>query len=103
MNDAPLAGKGAVVTGGGRGIGAATARLLAQHGAAVVVTARSAEQLAATAEGLRAEGHQVFEVRCDVTDPAQIAALHEQATARLQSVGRKVDVLVNNAGVAHSA
>src|SRR5688572_8012150 len=103
MSETPLAGKGAVVTGGGRGIGAATARLLAQAGAAVVVAARSAEQLAATAEGLRAEGHQVFEVRCDITDPAQIASLHEQAIERLQSAGAKVDILVNNAGVAHSA
>jgi NAD(P)-dependent dehydrogenase (short-subunit alcohol dehydrogenase family) len=99
----PLAGKGAVITGGGRGIGAATARLLAEAGAAVVVAARSAEQLAATAEGLRAEGHQVFEVRCDVTDPAQVKALHAAATERLRGAGVQADVLVNNAGVAHSA
>ena len=88
--------------GGGRS-SAPPRRAAAQAGAAVVVAARSAEQLAATAEGLRAEGHQVFEVRCDVTDPAHIAALREQATAKLQSLGAKVDILVNNAGVAHSA
>jgi NAD(P)-dependent dehydrogenase (short-subunit alcohol dehydrogenase family) len=103
MTTIPLAGKGAVITGGGRGIGAATARLLAQAGAAVVLAARSAEQLAATVEGLRAEGHTAFEVRCDVTDPAQVKSLHEQAVALLQSAGAQADILVNNAGVAHSA
>ena len=103
MNESSLAGKGAVVTGGGRGIGAATARLLAEAGATVVVAARSADQLAATAEGLRAAGHRVFEVRCDVTEPAQVAALRDEANARLAGAGVKVDVLVNNAGVAHSA
>ena len=103
MTTAALAGKGAVITGGGRGIGAATARLLAEAGAAVVVAARSAEQLAATAEGLRGEGHRVFEVRCDVTDPGQVKALHDQATEHLRGAGLQADILVNNAGVAHSA
>ncbi|HEV8240375.1 MAG TPA: SDR family oxidoreductase, partial [Thermoanaerobaculia bacterium] len=103
MTDSPLAGKGAVITGGGRGIGAATARLLAEAGAAVVIAARSAEQLAATAEGLRAEGHRVFEVRCDVTDPGQVKELHATAIEHLRGVGVLADVLINNAGVAHSA
>jgi NAD(P)-dependent dehydrogenase (short-subunit alcohol dehydrogenase family) len=94
-----LHGKGAVVTGGGRGIGAATARALAEAGAAVVVAARSAEQLAATAAALRAAGHQAWAVTCDVTDPLQVAALRAEAEQRLGHI----DVLVNNAGVAHSA
>jgi NAD(P)-dependent dehydrogenase (short-subunit alcohol dehydrogenase family) len=100
MSDArSLEGKGAVVTGGGRGIGAATARLLAEAGAAVVLAARSAEQLAATGEWLRAAGHRVHEVRCDVTDPEQV---HELARRAAEHLGR-VDVLVNNAGISHSA
>jgi NAD(P)-dependent dehydrogenase (short-subunit alcohol dehydrogenase family) len=103
MGTQGLAGRGAVVTGGGRGIGAATARALAEAGAAVVVAARSAAQLAATAEGLRAGGHQVFEQPCDVTDPAQVARLRQEATAKLAGVGARPDILVNNAGVAHSA
>ena len=103
MGNQALAGKGAVVTGGGRGIGAATARALAEAGAAVVVAARSGGQLASTAEGLRAEGHQVFEQRCDVTDPRAVTRLREEATAKLASVGTRPDILVNNAGVAHSA
>jgi len=100
MSDAKrLEGKGAVVTGGGRGIGAATARLLAEAGASVVLAARSAEQLAATGEALRAAGHSVHEVRCDVTDPEQVRELARRAAEHL---GR-VDVLVNNAGISHSA
>ncbi len=103
MATGALAGRGAVVTGGGRGIGAATARALAEAGAAVVMAGRSAAQLAATAEELRAAGHQAFEVPCDVTDPAQVARLRDEATAALQRAGAGVDVLVNNAGIAHSA
>jgi len=52
---------------------------------------------------LRAEGHRVFEVRCDVTDAAQVKALHAEATEHLRGAGVQVDILVNNAGVAHSA
>jgi NAD(P)-dependent dehydrogenase (short-subunit alcohol dehydrogenase family) len=94
-----LRGKGAVITGGGRGIGAATARSLAAAGATVVLAARSRDQLEATAEQLRNDGWRAFAVPCDVTDPEQVAAL---ATAARVHAGT-VDVLVNNAGIAHSA
>ncbi|HVS01793.1 MAG TPA: SDR family NAD(P)-dependent oxidoreductase [Thermoanaerobaculia bacterium] len=95
----PLRGKGAVVTGGGRGIGAAVARELAAAGAAVVVAARSRAQIEAVAAELSAAGRRAFAVACDVTDPAQVEALRDAAVERLG----QVDVLVNNAGVAHSA
>lgn len=91
-----LEGKGAVVTGGGRGIGAEVARELAARGARVVVSARSVDQLEAVAAEL---GDGVSAVACDVADPAAIEALREEATARLGAV----DVLVNNAGIASSA
>jgi NAD(P)-dependent dehydrogenase (short-subunit alcohol dehydrogenase family) len=94
-----LRDRGAVVTGGGRGIGAATARALAEAGAAVVVAARSTAQIESTAAALREAGHRAWAVPCDVTDPHQVEALRAAAEERL---GR-VDVLVNNAGVAHSA
>jgi NAD(P)-dependent dehydrogenase (short-subunit alcohol dehydrogenase family) len=94
-----LRGKGAVITGGGRGIGAATAKLLAEAGAAVVLAARSRDQLDATAGTLRDAGHTAFAVPCDVTDPSQVAALAAAAREHLPSV----DVLVGNAGIAHSA
>ncbi|MCY4398919.1 MAG: SDR family NAD(P)-dependent oxidoreductase [Gemmatimonadetes bacterium] len=94
-----LAGRGAVVTGGGRGIGAAVASAMAAEGAAVVVTARTAGEIEAVAGGLRERGAAAHAVVCDVTDPASIAALAERAREHLG----KVDILVNNAGVAVSA
>lgn len=94
-----LDGRGAVVTGGGRGIGAAVARSLAGAGASVVVAARSEDEIGAVADELRGDGHEAHAVPCDVTDPDQVEALAEAAAERL---GR-VDVLVNNAGASGSA
>lgn len=94
-----LAGKAAVVTGGGRGIGAAVAASLAAAGAAVLVAARSKAQVEAVAGELTAKGGRVVAATCDVTDPVSVQALAQGAQRRL---GR-VDILVNNAGMAHSA
>jgi NAD(P)-dependent dehydrogenase (short-subunit alcohol dehydrogenase family) len=94
-----LEGRSAVVTGGGRGIGAAVARALAAEGAAVMVAARTASEVEAVAAELSAAGHRAFAATCDVTDPASVAALAEAAAERMGGV----DVLVNNAGVAPSA
>ncbi len=94
-----LSGRTALVTGGGRGIGAATARALAAGGASVVVSARSAAEIATVAAELVAAGAVAHAVECDMADPASVARLAAAATERL---GR-VDILVNNAGVALSA
>jgi NAD(P)-dependent dehydrogenase (short-subunit alcohol dehydrogenase family) len=94
-----LAGKKAVVTGGGKGIGAAVARSLAAAGAEVLVAARTRSDVDRVAADLVADGHAAWAESCDVTDPDQIAAL---AKAALERLGQ-VDVLVNNAGIAHSA
>lgn len=94
-----LAGKGAVVTGGGRGIGVAVARQLTRAGAAVVVSARSENEIEAVAEGLRAAGRGAHAVVCDVTDPESVAAM----AARAQELVGSVDIVVNNAGIARSA
>jgi len=94
-----LEGHGAVVTGGGRGIGAAAARSLAEAGAAVLVAARTEAEVEATAAELRAAGHAVHAAVCDVTDEASVAALAETAARRFGAV----DVLVTSAGVAFSA
>ncbi|MCY4571304.1 MAG: SDR family NAD(P)-dependent oxidoreductase [Gemmatimonadetes bacterium] len=94
-----LKGRGAVVTGGGRGIGAAVAEALAAAGASVVVTARTATEIEAVADGLRAHGRTAHAVTCDVTDPDSVAAMAVHA----QELVGSVDILVNNAGVARSA
>ncbi len=94
-----LAGKKAVVTGGGRGIGAAVARSLAAAGASVLVAARTRSDVEGVAAALRDLGHAAWAAACDVTDPAQIAALASTAGEHLG----QVDILVNNAGIAHSA
>ncbi len=96
---ARLEGKTAVITGGGRGIGASVAWTLAQAGVSVVVSARSGDQLAAIAEQIREAGGHALAMACDVTDPAQVEALHDGAISRLG----QVDILVNNAGIAASA
>lgn len=93
-----LEGRGVVVTGGGRGIGRAVARRLAENGAAVVVTARSTDQIESVAEELRADGLQAHAVRCDVADEASVEAMAAAAIERLGTV----DILVNNAGIATS-
>jgi len=94
-----LSGRGAVVTGGGRGIGAAIARALAREGASVVVAARTLTDLDDIAGQLRAEGASAWAARCDVTDEADVSELGRTARERLGHV----DLLVNNAGAAASA
>ncbi len=93
-----LAGRGALVTGGGRGIGRAIAETLAGAGAAVVVAARSTGELEEAAAAIRHGGGEVHAVVCDVTDPAAVDRLAARATELL---GR-VDILVNNAGASDS-
>jgi len=94
-----LDGRVALVTGGGRGIGAATARLLAGAGARVVVASRTADEIEAVAEEIRGTGATAEAVPCDVSDAAAIARLRGAAEARFGTV----DILVANAGLASSA
>ncbi|MDP3911260.1 MAG: SDR family NAD(P)-dependent oxidoreductase [Gemmatimonadales bacterium] len=94
-----LKGCGAVVTGGGQGIGAAVARALARAGATVIVAARSVDRVAAVAAEIQRSGGDAFAVSCDVTNPESVRALAGTAGARVPTV----DILVNNAGSAHSA
>jgi NAD(P)-dependent dehydrogenase (short-subunit alcohol dehydrogenase family) len=94
-----LASRGAVVTGGSRGIGAAIAGALSEAGAAVVVAARGQDDVERAAAALRARGARAFAFACDVTDEASVARLGAEARSRLGAV----DILVNNAGASASA
>jgi NADP-dependent 3-hydroxy acid dehydrogenase YdfG len=89
-----LQGKTALVTGGGSGIGLATAKLLLGEGARVAITGRNEAKLRAAAESLQA-GDRLIHHAADLGDPAATQRLVADVTARL---GR-IDILVNNAGV----
>lgn len=95
---AALEGRRAVVTGGGRGIGAAVARALAASGARVAVAARTEKEVEEVARTLRKEGHEAHAFTCDVTDPGQVREL----TASVRRALGGADLLVNNAGAAGS-
>lgn len=85
-----------LVTGGGRGIGAATARLAARQGWSVAVNyARDSLAADEVVRAIRAEGGQAMSVQADVSDEAQVVTLFERIDARF---GRLTG-LVNNAGV----
>ena len=94
-----LEDRGAVITGGGRGIGQAIVSSLAAAGASVVVSARSSDQIESVAEVLMEAGYNAHAVICDVTDPEQVTDLARRAR---ELVG-PVQILVNNAGIASSA
>ncbi|HUK26243.1 MAG TPA: SDR family NAD(P)-dependent oxidoreductase [Terriglobales bacterium] len=94
-DNSDLAGQVAVVTGGGRGIGAAIARKLAGLGATVVICGRSRAPLEATAAAIANAGGKAEAVECDVT---QLAAVEAVAAKVERSFGR-LDILVNNAGI----
>ena len=89
-----LDGQVAIVTGAGRGIGAAIAEAYAEAGAHVVCAARSRDQIERTAAAARRHGVRALAVPCDVLERAQLEQLVE---ATLKEFGR-IDVLVNNAG-----
>ena len=97
MNSNPydLAGRVAIVTGGGTGIGAATARLLARHGANVVIASRTAEELEKAAAAIhQATGRRCLAVPTDVKDEDQVVRMVQRT---VDEFGR-IDILINNAG-----
>ena len=91
-----LAGRRAVVTGAGRGLGRRIALALAAAGADVAAHRPHRADLAPLAAEIAGHGRRSLAVPCDVTDPAQVARLAEQVGAAWGGV----DILVNNAGTA---
>jgi NAD(P)-dependent dehydrogenase (short-subunit alcohol dehydrogenase family) len=89
-----LDGKVAIVAGGGSGIGKGIARAFAQEGCTVVIAARNAGRLNATAEELRATGSEIVAIPTDVTVEEQVKALFGETMERF---GR-LDILVNSSG-----
>ena len=90
-----LDGTVALVTGASSGIGEATARALAEHGAAVAIAARRVERLEALAQRIRDGGATALVIEADLTDQAQARAAVERTVTEL---GR-LDMLINNAGM----
>ena len=84
----------AIVTGAGRGIGAATALALAEAGADVVISARTEDQLAKVAREVEAAGRRAVTVPADLSDLDAVAGL---ADAAIEAFGR-LDIVVNNLG-----
>ena len=90
-----LAGRHALVTGGGTGIGAAIAMTLARAGALVTICGRRQQPLQTIAEG----SSNIRAMTADVTDETSVVKLYQQAEA----VGEPIDIVVANAGMAESA
>lgn len=92
--DLGIAGRTAIITGGARGIGAATARRLVQEGAKVLIADLDGASASEQAEAIRVEGGVAESVVVDVSDGASVEAMVSYASEKLGPV----DILVNNAG-----
>lgn len=93
--DLGIKGKIVLITGGSRGIGAGTARILSEEGAIVVICSRDEQALKQTANEIGADtGNEVFPIPADLTQPDNITRLVETI---IDKYGR-IDILINNAG-----
>jgi 3-oxoacyl-[acyl-carrier protein] reductase len=91
----PLAGQVAVITGAGRGIGAAIAAKLSNLGATAVLCGRTRAALESSAKAIVEAGAKAEVVPCDVTSLQSV----EAAAKRVEADLGRVDILVNNAGI----
>lgn len=90
-----LKGKVAVITGSGRGIGAAIAKEFAKHGAKVVLTSRHLSECKTIEKEIKKAGGEALSIACDVSKKKDVDKLMAQTVKKY----KKVDILVNNAGV----
>ena len=98
MDMLDLTGRVAIITGGGTGIGATTARLFAEHGADVVLSWRKVERLQTTAEEITAQtGRRAIAVQTDVREDDQVQHMIDRT---INEFGQ-LDILINNAGGAY--
>lgn len=94
-----MEGRSAIVTGAASGIGFATARLFAEHGARVVIGDYDEPAAQVAAKKLAAEGHTVMPVRCDVREADQVDAIVRRCVDEFGGL----DVMINNAGITRDA
>ncbi len=92
--DLQLNGKTAVVAASSKGLGFATAKILAEEGANVVISGRNAESLYAAEQSLNRITKNILAVQCDVTDSAQVQNMIDQTIAQFGGI----DIVVTNAG-----
>src|SRR5256884_1359849 len=95
MGTSNIEDKVVVITGASSGIGESTAKLLARHGARVVLGARRKDRLDTAVKEISAAGGKAISVAVDVTKRAEVEALIKAA---VDGFGR-IDVIVNNAGI----
>lgn len=94
-----LTGKTAIVTGGGRGLGAQIAEGFAEAGANVVLCSRKVEACEEVAKQLEAKGVRTLALACDVTDPQDVKNVIEKTVEAFGTI----DILVNNSGASWGA
>lgn len=94
-----LEGKTAIITGGGRGLGAQIAEGFAEAGANVVLCSRKVEACEEVAEVLKEKGANALAMKCDITNPEEIKAMVDKTVEEFGSI----DILVNNSGATWGA
>ena len=94
---ANVEGKHILITGGGSGIGAASARVLASRGALVGIADLNEDNAMALVKEIQEAGGKAYGVAVDVTEPEQVKAMFTSAFSQAE----KVDVIINNAGIDH--